>query len=185
MYTSSLLTSSDRPSRLAMAIQQRSKQTSIMLTSRILQFVKQLRRRVKPRVLDGSIDASPLGSKLGPSVRSITHDLTRISVRDAKQSRRVANRICKRQKGAKLIRSSRKLQRPGSAAPASRNLGNEVQQYVYGSFCLVSTTEPAGLVCFAMSTASSTLRETRSRLLRATTSSFSNTTMRRSMRLVP
>lgn len=138
-----------------MAIQQRNKQTSIILTFRILQFVKQLRRRVKPRVQHGSIDASPLGISLAPSLRSVAQNLSRISVQDAKQSRRVANRICKSQKGATFTRSSRNLQTPASAAPASRNLGNEVQQYVHGSFCLVSTTEPAGLVCFATSTANS------------------------------
>ncbi|CAN9293774.1 unnamed protein product [Alternaria alternata] len=111
-----------------MAIQQRSKQTSIILTFRILQFVKQLRRRVKPRVLDGSIDANALGSRLSPSLRSIANGLSRISVQDAKQSRRVAHRICKSQhKNPELKRSSRKLQTPGSAAPASRNLGDEVQ----------------------------------------------------------
>ncbi|KAB2108306.1 hypothetical protein AG0111_0g2923 [Alternaria gaisen] len=111
-----------------MAIQQRSKQTSIILTFRILQFVKQLRRRVKPRVLDGSIDANALGSRLSPSLRSIANGLSQISVQDAKQSRRVAHRICKSQhKNPELKRSSRKLQTPGSAAPASRNLGDEVQ----------------------------------------------------------
>ncbi|CAN9229855.1 unnamed protein product [Alternaria alternata] len=111
-----------------MAIQQRSKQTSIILTFRILQFVKQLRRRVKPRVLDGSIDANALGSRLSPSLRSIANGLSRIGVQDAKQSRRVAHRICKSQhKNPELKRSSRKLQTPGSAAPASRNLGDEVQ----------------------------------------------------------
>ncbi|KAI4674722.1 uncharacterized protein J4E84_010463 [Alternaria hordeiaustralica] len=118
-----------------MAIQQRNKQTSIILTFRILQFVKQLRRRVKPRVQHGSIDASPLGISLAPSLRSVAQNPSRISVQDAKQSRRVANRICKSQKGATFTRPSRNLQTPASAAPASRNLGNEVQhmlRYVDG-----------------------------------------------------
>lgn len=120
-----------------MAIQQRSsstasKQTSIILTFRILQFVKQLRRRVEPRVLDGSIDPDRLGIKLSPCVRSISNGLSRINAQDARQS----HRICKSQhKNPELNRSSRKLQTPASAAPASRNLaGDKVQQYVYGSF---------------------------------------------------
>jgi hypothetical protein len=126
-YTLSI-TSSDSRLRFTMAIPQR-KQTSIILTFRILQFVKQLRRRVQPRMLDGSIDASNLDNRIFPGIRRISKGLSRISI-DAKQSRRVANRICKaRQRNPKSSRSSFK---PGTAPPASRNLaGDEVQQYVH------------------------------------------------------
>jgi hypothetical protein len=121
-------------SRFTMAIQQR-KQTSIILTFRILQFVKQIRRRVKPRVLDGSIDAINLGNRIFPGFRRISKGWSRISTRDAKQSRCAANRICKaRQRNPKSSRSS---SRPGSVAPASQNVAShEVQQYVQEAFVL-------------------------------------------------
>ncbi|KAF1830082.1 hypothetical protein BDW02DRAFT_508425 [Decorospora gaudefroyi] len=62
-----------------MAIQQRT-QTSIMLTFKILQFVKQLRRRVTPRVFDGSIETSNLGVQAPPTLRKISDGLFRISM---------------------------------------------------------------------------------------------------------
>jgi hypothetical protein len=127
-------TSSDSRLRFTMAIQQR-KQTSIILTFRILQFVNQLRRRVKPRVLDGSINASSLGLRIFPALRRNTRRFSRISIRDAKQSRCIAQRICKaRQRSPESSRSSL---RPSSAAPASRNVAShEVQQYVQEAFVL-------------------------------------------------
>ncbi|USP82071.1 hypothetical protein yc1106_09345 [Curvularia clavata] len=93
-------------------IQQRNaaQRTSIALTFRILLFVKQLRRRVEPRMQHGNL----LGSSICPSVRSP---------------------------------SSRHLDTPASAAPASRNLARDkVQQYVFGSFCLVSSAHVPALI---------------------------------------
>ncbi|KAL6151707.1 hypothetical protein ACJBU6_09652 [Exserohilum turcicum] len=110
--------------------QQRSKQTSILLTFCILQFVRQLRRRVKPRVREGSIDTRSLGITL-PGVSSAPSPS--IKVQDAKQMRRAAHGVCKSQcqhhDNPALVRSSCHLHTPASAAPASRNLADDkVQQ---------------------------------------------------------
>src|SRR4051812_39461799 len=75
--------------RVTMAVQQRSKPLSIILALKILQFVKQLRRRVKTRVLDGSIAGKDLGVKFSPNVRS----LSQINVRGGEESRRLAHRV--------------------------------------------------------------------------------------------
>lgn len=167
--------------------QQRSKQTSILLTFCILQFVRQLRRRVKPRVREGSIDTRSLGITL-PGVSSAPSPS--IKVQDAKQMRRAAHGVCKSQcqhhDNPALVRSSCHLHTPASAAPASRNLADDkVQQYVFGSFCLVSPTKVSPVGCCAQSTVNSMLRETLFQQLQVTAPSFSNTTMHPLLRGVP
>ncbi|KAL7773220.1 hypothetical protein CFE70_003184 [Pyrenophora teres f. teres 0-1] len=99
-----------------MAMQQTGKPLGIMLTLKILQFVRQLRRRVKPRVLEGSRAGDQLGITFAPKVRSLSRRLTLIGVRGATQSQRHAHGVRRQQKGR------------DSAAPANRNLaGDKVQ----------------------------------------------------------
>lgn len=137
-YASSLRP--QRPPRLrygtvAMAISQR-KHTSILLTFKVLQFVNQLRRRVKPRVCEGSSSDSPtLGTEpaLGlRRLRTLSTRRSRISIRNARHSRRTANRVCNsRQRDLKEFRTSRKVHAPGWDVSATGNIaGDEVQQYV-------------------------------------------------------
>ncbi|EDU48410.1 conserved hypothetical protein [Pyrenophora tritici-repentis Pt-1C-BFP] len=116
-----------------MAMQQNDKPLGIILTWKILQFVRQLRRRVKPRVLDGSITGDHLGIKFAPKVRSLSRRLTLIGVRGAKHSQRHAHGILGQQKGREPWRSPRKLQTLDSAAPANRNLAGDKVQHVLRS----------------------------------------------------
>ena len=125
----------DRQPRLTMAMQQNNRPLGIILTLKILQFVRQLRRRVKPRVLDGSITGDGLGIVFTPKVRTLSRRLTLIGVRGAKESQRHSQRIRRQRKGRESWRSAHKLQTLDSAAPANRNLaGDKVQQYVLSSF---------------------------------------------------
>ncbi|CAA9959741.1 hypothetical protein PTMSG1_03149 [Pyrenophora teres f. maculata] len=101
-----------------MAMQQTGKPLGIMLTLKILQFVRQLRRRVKPRVLEGSRAGDQLGIKFAPKVRSLSRRLTLIGVRGATQSQRHAHGVRRQQKGR------------DSAAPANRNLAGDKVQHV-------------------------------------------------------
>jgi hypothetical protein len=167
-----------------MAIQQR-KQSSIILTFKVLQFVRQLRRRVKPRVLEASIDANNLSTRKYPALRTISEGLSRISIQDAKHSRRLVNRICGTRRPRKLSRSSLRAQ--GSVTPANRNLArHKLQQYVHGRSCFVSSTKALGTTgCLGPSTASSLQQEAPSPPLLGTTSCFSNTIMGPSTRLAP
>lgn len=109
-----------------MAIQQR-KQTDIILTFKVLQFVNQLRRRVKPRRLDGS--TTPVLGTTQVSHQSLRalNGLSGISVHHGKQlgaTNRVSKRISKR--ASKLLK-----QTPGSDVAVTPNVsGDEVQQYV-------------------------------------------------------
>ena len=128
-----------------MAIQQR-KQTNIILTFKVLQFVNQLRRRVKPRVLEASIDPVHLGTEtsLGlEGLRSISNGLSRISIQDTKQSRHSAHRVYKtRKSGPKTFRPSLKVQTPSPDVSTIPNAsGDEVQQYVEEASRLVSCTK--------------------------------------------
>ncbi|KAE8846344.1 hypothetical protein HRS9139_00911 [Pyrenophora teres f. teres] len=101
-----------------MAMQQTGKPLGIMLTLKILQFVRQLRRRVKPRVLEGSRAGDQLGITFAPKVRSLSRRLTLIGVRGATQSQRHAHGVRRQQKGR------------DSAAPANRNLAGDKVQHV-------------------------------------------------------
>lgn len=115
-----------------MAIQE-SKQTNIFLTFKVLQFVNHLRRRVKPRILKASIDPVDLGStECSLGLRSIGSGLSRVRSQNAKQSGRLAKRVCKRRRsGSKAFRPSLKVQTTGSDVSAIPNAsGDEVQQYV-------------------------------------------------------
>ncbi|KAF1846885.1 uncharacterized protein K460DRAFT_278146 [Cucurbitaria berberidis CBS 394.84] len=116
-----------------MAIQQR-KQSSIILTFKVLQFVNQLRRRVKPRRLEASIDPVHLGTDTSLGLNSISNGLSRISIKDAKQSRRDAHRVCKTRKtGPKTCRPSLRLQTPGSDVSAIPNVTSDEVQHMLSS----------------------------------------------------
>jgi hypothetical protein len=117
-----------------MAIHQR-KQTNILLTFKVLQFVNQLRRRVKPRTLDGPIRLCQLGTDvLGlKAIKNIpSGGRRRTSVRNTKLWHHGSRRVCKRRKrNAKLAAWSPEPQRPGChVSAASDASGEEVQQYV-------------------------------------------------------
>ncbi|KAH7371271.1 hypothetical protein BKA66DRAFT_573006 [Pyrenochaeta sp. MPI-SDFR-AT-0127] len=113
-----------------MAVQQR-KQSSLILTFKVLRFVNQLRRRVKPRVPEGSVAPVDLGTEIAPSHQSlgiISNELSRISTRDGKHARRVANGVCKSRKpNAKAFRRSLREHTPESHVSAAPNTpGDEV-----------------------------------------------------------
>ncbi|KAH9877701.1 hypothetical protein J1614_002918 [Plenodomus biglobosus] len=95
-----------------MAIPHDRRRTSIILTFKVLQFVNQLRRRVKPRVSQGTLDSTDLGTEtsLGlKSLRSISNGLASIS---AKPPRRVAHAVPttgpRRPKSVRLLRKASK-----------------------------------------------------------------------------
>jgi hypothetical protein len=115
-----------RLSDLGMAIHQ----TNMLLTFKVLQFVNQLRRRVKPRTLDGSIRVGQLGSDaLG--LRAIKN-ISSGGRRNTKPLHHGPRRVCKRRRG-KANQSAwiPELQRPGRrVSAASDTSGEEVQQYV-------------------------------------------------------
>lgn len=128
-----------------MAIRQR-KQTNILLTLKVLHFVSQLRRRVRPRVQRGFDDNPQLGNKLSTdrkTLRRVSEGLSRLGVRDAKQPQHIANRICKcRKNNQKSFRPTFRLRTSGSDdSDCSNESGEEVQQYVERSFRLVSSTK--------------------------------------------
>lgn len=113
-----------------MAIQQ-PEATNLFLVFRILQYVQQLRRRVKPRVRCGSVLSSQLGTDSFTNARAlgkISTGLSHVSFYGTKQTQRVANRVSKtRRNSPKASGSQARL--PG--VPASSNApGDEVQQYV-------------------------------------------------------
>jgi len=124
-----------------MAMQQNNKPLGIILSFKVLQFVRQLRRRVKPRVLDGSIAGHGLGIALTAKVRPLSRRLTLIGVRGAREeSQRHPQRArrSRQRRGREPWRSAHKqlqTHTADSAAPANRNLaGDKVQQYVLSSF---------------------------------------------------
>ncbi|KAH4065921.1 hypothetical protein HBH69_094040 [Parastagonospora nodorum] len=83
-----------------MAIYQR-KQTKILLTFKVLQFVNQLRRRVRPRTLHGSFGVCPLGADaLGlRAIKRIPSGRPRAcSVRNTTPLHHRPRRVCKRRK---------------------------------------------------------------------------------------
>ena len=128
-----------------MAVRQR-KQTNVLLAFKVLHFVSQLRRRVKPRVQRGFDDDAQLGSKLSAdrkALRRFSEGLSRLGVHDAKQPQHNANRICKcRKNNQKPFRPVLRLRTLGSGGyECSNESGEEVQQYVERSFPLVSSTK--------------------------------------------
>lgn len=128
-----------------MAIRQR-KQTNVFLTFRVLHFVSQLRRRVKPRVQRGFDDDLQLGNTRSTdrkALRRFSEGLSRLGAHDAKQPQHIANRISKcRKNNQKSFRPALKLRTSGSGdTDRSNEPGGEVQQYVERSFRLVSSTK--------------------------------------------
>lgn len=117
-----------------MAIQQRRTHHSILLTLKVLQFVNQLRRRLKPRV-QSAAGPSPLGAEacLGlesKALRSFTKGLSRVGPQERKPLNHASDRVCK-SRNKHRTRPSLKLQTPGKDDPAIQNIsGGEVQQYV-------------------------------------------------------
>jgi hypothetical protein len=116
-----------------MAIHQR-KQTNILLTFKVLQFVNQLRRRVKPRTRDGSTKLCQLGTDvLGlRAIKSNSNGRARLGARNVKPFRYSPRRVCKsRENNAKVFRPSDEPRAPGwHVSAASDTSGEEVQQYV-------------------------------------------------------
>jgi hypothetical protein len=114
-----------------MAIHQR-KQSNILLTFKVLQFVNQLRRRVKPHAFDGSTGLRQLGTDaLG------LRALKRISSgRHAKPLHHGPRRVCQsRERTVKTFGSQCKPRAPAPHVSAdSYAAGEEVQQYVCRNF---------------------------------------------------
>lgn len=125
-----------RLSGLGMAIFQR-KQSNILLTFKVLQFVNQLRRRVKPRILDGSASLCQLGSDaLGlRALKSISNGLPRIGGRHAKPLHHGPRRVCKSRNRKRTVKALGPSRAPASHVSAGSDAaGEEVQQYVWRSF---------------------------------------------------
>lgn len=109
--------------RLVMANQQR-KQTSLLLTCRVLRFVHQLRQRVKPRVLEGSVNSGMLGT----SGRALgcPNGVSMISIRKAKRLRQLNRARRGNQRRPKWPRLSPGVQRPFAGASATPTVtGND------------------------------------------------------------
>lgn len=128
-----------------MANRQR-KQTNVLLAFKVLHFVSQLRRRVKPRVQRSSDNDPRLGTKLSTKrkvLKRLSKGLSRLGVREAQQPQHIANRICKcRKNNQKSFRPVLRLCTSGAEGPdRSNESGEEVQQYVERSFRLVSSTK--------------------------------------------
>lgn len=122
------------------------RQTNILLTFKVLHFVSQLRRRVKPRVQSGFDDDPRLGNALPTdrkAMRRFGEGLSRLGARDPKQPQHIANRVRKyRKNNQKLFRPVLRLHTSGADEPERSNgSGEEVQQYVERSFRLVSSTK--------------------------------------------
>ncbi|KAJ4320093.1 hypothetical protein N0V94_003563 [Neodidymelliopsis sp. IMI 364377] len=95
-----------------MAIRQR-KHTNVLLTFKVLHFVSQLRRRVKPRVQRGFDDDCRLGTQFSVDqkvLRRASEGLSRLGDREAKQPQHVASRVCKyRKNNLKAFRPALRL----------------------------------------------------------------------------
>jgi hypothetical protein len=115
-----------------MAIYQR-KQSTILLTFKVLQFVNQLRRRVQPRTLDGAPSLCQLGTDaLGlRAVKGISNGLPRYhhgARRACKSRSRNRNR---KNNVNKACSSARRSHAPAPLVSAGSDAaGEEVQQYV-------------------------------------------------------
>jgi hypothetical protein len=118
------------------------KQAQLLLVFKVLHFVNQLRRRVKPRVQSGFDNDSHLGNYLQADRKAFKRisGLSRLGAREAKQPQHIANRISKGRKNSqKSFRPVLKLHTPVAGPSVCLNeSGEEVQQYVERSFRLVS-----------------------------------------------
>jgi hypothetical protein len=115
-----------------MAIQQR-KRANIVLTFKVLHFINQLRRKMKPRVLGGLFDASELGSN--------------VSGRQKFAARRIPSRMRKRH--GSIRTPWPRAPRAGQPASSNQAGGEEVQQYVETNFCFVSYTNRCSMLVSA------------------------------------
>lgn len=118
-----------------MAIQQRKQsKTSILLTFKVLQFVNQIRRRIKPRILDGSTRPCQLGNdSLHPrTLDSVLRGPSWISRHSISLSHHDRRRVCKsRDNYARRLKPSPKLRASASDVSVSSDIsGGQVQQYV-------------------------------------------------------
>jgi hypothetical protein len=119
-----------------MAIYPRKQANMMLLTFKVLRFVNQLRRRVKPRTLDGSASLCQLGTDaLGlRAIKSgcVSSGRLRTSVRNTKSRHHGPKRVCKRRKGrTEPLGSWPKLRTSALHVSAgSDTCAEEVQQYV-------------------------------------------------------
>jgi hypothetical protein len=120
-----------------MAIYQR-RESNILLTFKVLQFVKHIRQRVKPRTLDGSTSLCQLGTHaLGlRAIEGISSGPSRSRTRNARLLHGSPRRVCKRRKNnARAL--GRSFNTRATVFPVSVALdtaGEKVQQYVQRSF---------------------------------------------------
>lgn len=106
---------------MAMEQPRRRTRTSIILAFKVLQFVNQLRRRVKPRGSQGTLESTDLGTEtsLGlKNLRSMSDGLARIAVEDAKPPREVGLGVSKTgpKPGPETPKSVRLLPRANTTA---------------------------------------------------------------------
>ncbi|KAH7067265.1 hypothetical protein BKA63DRAFT_521849 [Paraphoma chrysanthemicola] len=120
-----------RLSDLGMAIFQR-KQSNILLTFKVLQFVNQLRRRVQPRTADGSTRHCQLGSDaLGlRAVKTLSNGRSR---RNAKPGHHGRGRVCKRRKNKSSPLGCSPKHGPALNAPDCSDASGEEVQHVLRS----------------------------------------------------
>ncbi|KAF2873583.1 hypothetical protein BDV95DRAFT_489802 [Massariosphaeria phaeospora] len=109
-----------------MAIQQG---TQFFLTLKVLQFVQQLRRRLKPRVLGSLLGTeTSLGSK-SKTIQSIAKGLSRVGLQERKQTHHASDRSPK----SKSLKPSLKLQTPGRRGSVHPNTCGEEVQRIFNS----------------------------------------------------
>jgi hypothetical protein len=117
-----------------MALRQPRSQSSILLTLRVLQFVKQLRRRLKSPS-QGPKCSTTLGAETcldfeSKALRSLAKGISRVGLQNRKYLLNASGRICK-SRDRKNVRPTLKLQTPGQDQPVIQNVvGGEVQQCV-------------------------------------------------------
>ncbi|KAF2825808.1 hypothetical protein CC86DRAFT_382799 [Ophiobolus disseminans] len=125
-----------------MAIHQR-KQSTILLTFKVLQFVNQLRRRVTPRTLDGANSVCQLGTDaLGlRALKSIPNGLPRIGGRHAKPlhhpRRAGTSRNCKN--NVKTCGLSPESRVPAARVSAASDAAGEEVQHLHPAGLALST----------------------------------------------
>ncbi|KAF2025140.1 hypothetical protein EK21DRAFT_104160 [Setomelanomma holmii] len=114
-----------------MAISQR-KQTNILLTFKVLQFVNQLRRRVQPRTSDGSVSFAQLGNDaLG--LRALKRIHNGRSRRNVKGGHHGRGRVCKSRKNkVETFYSPPKYRAPALDDSARSDASGEEMQHSMG-----------------------------------------------------
>jgi len=115
-----------------MALHQPRPRSSLLLTLRVLQFVKQLRRRLKPHAQGLScrskFSAETCLELESKALRSLAKGMSRVSLKNKQHLLNASGRVCKI-RDRKNVRPKLKLQALGHDHAAIQNsAGDKVQQ---------------------------------------------------------